>query len=145
MRILITGSRHWMLRNDIQAVIADRLAMTRLVDNEVLYVRHGDNPNGADKFAKLIVQQYNQAGITDIVEEPYPADWDEHGKAAGPIRNQQMLDDNPPVDEIHAFPLQDSRGTVDMMKRGVGHQIPTYNYGWPFPIEGVIDVKKSFK
>lgn len=46
--------------------------------------------------------------------EEYPADWKTHGKAAGPIRNQQMLDEGNP-DLVVAFP--GGRGTADMVKR----------------------------
>jgi hypothetical protein len=43
------------------------------------------------------------------------ADWALHGKAAGPIRNQQMLDEGKP-DLVVAFP--GGRGTADMVRRG---------------------------
>lgn len=44
----------------------------------------------------------------------YPADWKTHGRAAGPIRNQQMLDEGKP-DVVIAFP--GGRGTADMKQR----------------------------
>ena len=44
----------------------------------------------------------------------YPADWKTNGKAAGPIRNQQMLDEEKPH-LIVAFP--GGRGTADMVNR----------------------------
>lgn len=44
----------------------------------------------------------------------YPADWLKHGRAAGPIRNQQMLDEGKP-DIVVAFP--GGRGTADMIAR----------------------------
>jgi len=44
--------------------------------------------------------------------EEYPADWDTHGKAAGPIRNQQMLDTG--IDKVIAFP--GGRGTAHMVE-----------------------------
>lgn len=43
-----------------------------------------------------------------------PADWRTHGKAAGPIRNQRMIDDFKP-DLVLAFP--GGRGTADMVSR----------------------------
>jgi hypothetical protein len=46
--------------------------------------------------------------------ENYPADWKAHGKAAGPIRNQRMLDEGKP-DLVVAFP--GGRGTADMVRR----------------------------
>ena len=44
----------------------------------------------------------------------YDADWHKHGKAAGPIRNQRMLDDGKP-DLVIAF--GGGHGTHDMLKR----------------------------
>lgn len=43
----------------------------------------------------------------------FPADWDTHGRAAGLIRNQQMLDEGQP-DIVIAFP--GGRGTEHMKK-----------------------------
>jgi YspA, cpYpsA-related SLOG family len=42
------------------------------------------------------------------------ADWAKHGRAAGPIRNQRMLDEGKP-DLVVAFP--GGRGTADMVRR----------------------------
>lgn len=49
--------------------------------------------------------------------DEYPADWDNHGKRAGPIRNQRMLDQDP--DLVIAFVPKTgiTRGTGDMVKR----------------------------
>lgn len=44
----------------------------------------------------------------------FPADWKTHGKAAGFIRNQQMLDEGKP-DLVVAFP--GGAGTADMIHR----------------------------
>ena len=44
----------------------------------------------------------------------YPADWRKHGKSAGPIRNQRMLDEGKP-DIVIAFP--GGKGTIDMLRR----------------------------
>jgi hypothetical protein len=44
----------------------------------------------------------------------YPADWRKHGKGAGPIRSQRMLDEFAP-DLVIAFP--GGRGTMDMVSR----------------------------
>lgn len=43
----------------------------------------------------------------------FRADWDTHGKAAGPIRNQQMIDAG--AELVIAFP--GGRGTEDMVRR----------------------------
>lgn len=44
----------------------------------------------------------------------FPADWGKHGKRAGFIRNQQMLDEGKP-DLMIAFP--GGRGTADMVRK----------------------------
>jgi hypothetical protein len=43
----------------------------------------------------------------------FPADWNKHGKAAGPIRNEQMLREGKP-DLVVAFP--GGRGTAHMCR-----------------------------
>jgi UDP-N-acetylmuramoylalanine-D-glutamate ligase len=49
-----------------------------------------------------------------IPVETYEADWDTHGKAAGPIRNKRMLDEGKP-DLVVAFP--GGRGTANMISQ----------------------------
>ena len=44
----------------------------------------------------------------------FPADWAKHGKAAGPIRNAEMLTEFLP-DYIVAFP--GGKGTADMLRK----------------------------
>jgi predicted Rossmann-fold nucleotide-binding protein len=46
--------------------------------------------------------------------EEYYADWKRHGRAAGPIRNKQMLDEGKP-DLVVAFP--GGKGTANMVKQ----------------------------
>jgi hypothetical protein len=59
----------------------------------------------------------------------YPADWDRYGKAAGPRRNQQMLDDGRP-NEVWAFhdDLANSKGTKDMVERAMAADIPVWHF-----------------
>lgn len=45
--------------------------------------------------------------------EEYKADWKKHGRSAGPIRNQRMLDEGKP-DLVVAFP--GGKGTAHMVK-----------------------------
>lgn len=66
---------------------------------------HGD-ARGADTLAK----EWAEYGGLDV--ESYPADWSTHGRAAGPIRNQQMLASG--VDYVIAFP--GGRGTAHMVQ-----------------------------
>lgn len=56
-----------------------------------------------------------------IPYETYEADWDTHGKSAGMIRNQQMIDEGKPTLAI-GFP--GGRGTADMKRRVLKAEIP---------------------
>lgn len=71
-------------------------------------VIHG-GARGADSLAGRWARETH-----GVVEETFPADWDKHGKAAGPIRNQQMLDEGRP-NLVVAFP--GGAGTADMVRR----------------------------
>lgn len=118
MRVLICGSRGWHDPGPITALIAgyDILAEGR---NEKLTIIHGDAP-GADRLAKRIGKQWG----AEVIDEP--ADWGRHGKAAGPIRNQKMIDDHKP-EIIWAFrSAGKSNGTDDMVEKGRAAGIPTF-------------------
>ena len=103
MRILVTGSRNWTDR----AAIAQALLDLRMEGPPVIV--HGACPTGADAIADELATSWGW----EI--ERHPADWDRHGKAAGPLRNQEMVDAG--ADVCVAFPHGDSRGTRDCMKR----------------------------
>jgi hypothetical protein len=67
---------------------------------------------GGAKGADTLAEEW--AKIQEIECVVYHADWAKHGRAAGPIRNQQMLDDSKP-NLVVAFP--GGRGTADMVRR----------------------------
>lgn len=52
------------------------------------------------------------ASANNIPVMPFPANWDEYKKAAGPIRNKQMADY---ADELLAVWDGESRGTKNMI------------------------------
>lgn len=82
--------------------------------------------SGRDAFAPSLVIHGGAQGADRIAREwcicrkvecrGYAADWKRHGRAAGPIRNQRMLDDGKP-DLVIAFP--GGRGTADMVRRAI--------------------------
>ena len=74
---------------------------------------------GADSMARVLAKKLG------IKVEPYPAKWDEHGKAAGAIRNSQMLKEGKP-DFCLAFhnDIKKSKGTADMVKKCQASGIP---------------------
>jgi len=55
--------------------------------------------------------------------QTFHADWGTYGRAAGPLRNQRMIDEGEP-DLVVAFPLEDSRGTWDAVRRAKAAGIP---------------------
>lgn len=63
---------------------------------------------GADSMAERYAAEYKHE--IDV----FPADWDTHGRKAGPLRNQQMLDEGKP-DLVIAF--SGGTGTADMVRR----------------------------
>ncbi len=79
-RVLITGSREWTDRERLESVLW--YEMDRHPDTVFV---HGDCPRGADRMVReaCIRLGYQQ--------EPHPADWDRHKKAAGFIRNAEMV------------------------------------------------------
>lgn len=114
MRVLVCGSRTFeddqIVTTVLEGFYSEQM-MTVVID--------GACPTGADEFASR---------FTGVAHERYPADWETHGKAAGPIRNQQMLDASKP-EVVLAFvdkPLGESRGTADMVRRAKEAGVPTY-------------------
>ena len=68
--------------------------------------------SGADRFAE------RYAAERGIEIEVFPAEWKKYGRAAGPIRNREMLDyAKEAIPEIAAFWDGKSKGTKDMLKR----------------------------
>lgn len=76
-------------------------------DTGIQRIVNGD-ARGADRLSTA------WASARDIDIAKYPADWDKHGRAAGPIRNQQMLSAED-IDLVVAFP--GGAGTADMVRR----------------------------
>lgn len=74
---------------------------------------------GADTLARKYAERHK------IHVLPFPAQWDLHGKAAGPIRNTEMLRVGKP-DLVIAFMAKDSRGTKNMVSQAEKAGIPVY-------------------
>lgn len=75
--------------------------------------------SGADHLA------YNWARDRGVDVLEFPADWKAHGRAAGPIRNRQMLAEGKP-NEVVAFP--GGRGTADMIRAARAAGVPVWEY-----------------
>jgi hypothetical protein len=96
MRILITGSRDFKDYATVArgiTVAIDELRDLLKIDNEIVVI-HGA-ARGADSLAEEFVnksEQFFKARDIVIRSERHHADWKKHGRAAGPLRNQEMVD-----------------------------------------------------
>lgn len=108
LTVLICGSRHFTTSARIEQVV------NNLPQDATVVV---GGARGADFIAE------RAARSRGLHVEVYRARWDLHGKAAGPIRNQQMADRRPNI--VIAF-IQDEmgRGTGDMVTRARRAGIP---------------------
>lgn len=105
LRILVTGSRRWtdvkLLEQTLDGVLGDWPAIkTTLI--------HG-GAEGADTMAE---KWANENGLWI---ERHAASWKLYGKAAGPIRNSEMVNSHPNV--CVAFLMEGSRGTRDCLSK----------------------------
>jgi hypothetical protein len=123
-RVLITGSRDWDDSEPIRTALSN--AFRAIPIGSCLKVVHGDCPTGADAMASEWVKEM-QTQCFPVFEEPHPAIWLKHGKAAGPIRNQEMVDLG--ADICFAFPVPSSRGTIHCMGAAEKAGIPVVNLG----------------
>lgn len=120
MRVLVCGGR------DFDDRVAVFCALNKLQPSVVIQ----GGARGADRLA------VEWAYLRGARCETFNANWVKNGKFAGPIRNQQMLDEGRP-DLVLAFP--GGRGTADMVRRArkagiaIHHQVPAGNAAQPNP------------
>ncbi|MEU9259026.1 SLOG family protein [Streptomyces sp. NPDC048212] len=101
--VIVTGSRDLLDGNKVWDELEELLP-----DFGPLFIRHGACPTGADRFASIWCNDFYGPN-EGVFEIKHPANWDLHGKAAGPIRNREMV--HAGADLCLAFPLGESRGT----------------------------------
>jgi hypothetical protein len=97
--ILCTGSRTYSNYNEVARQLS--IAISDLVElgYKRIKVRHGNNvykdKPSADglvvEFINKIRPSMRSRGV-DVDLDPVNPDWDTHGRAAGPIRNHDMVD-----------------------------------------------------
>lgn len=102
MKVIIAGSRHMPFSHYpmiAQAVEKSGYAVTEVVCGMA---------RGADMFGAKWAYE------NGIPVKKFPANWDEHGKAAGPIRNAEMAEY---ADAAIIFIWDGSRGSADMERK----------------------------
>lgn len=117
-RILVTGSRDWWSKEVVWEALQE--AYSYCPGGVEAVVVHGACPSGADSLAS------GWARANKVKIERHPADWKTHGRAAGPIRNREMVKLG--ADICLAFIRDNSRGasgTADMTEKA---GIPTLRF-----------------
>lgn len=102
LRVLVCGGRDFgdgLMLDDALSRVRHHRGVSHLI--------HG-GARGADALADVWARYHG------VPRSVFFAQWHTHGKAAGPIRNQRMLDEGK-LDLVVAFP--GGRGTEDMVRR----------------------------
>lgn len=110
MRVLVCGDRNWSDKKKIRARLSLCLVGTTII--------HGA-ARGADSIAGEVARELG----FEVCE--FPAEWERFGRAAGPIRNRQMIEEGH-LDYILAFhsDLSKSKGTKNMVEQAKKVGIP---------------------
>jgi hypothetical protein len=110
VKVLCCGGREWQYKGIIRRVLTT-VRPTSIVEGEC---------RGADVICRQVAETLG------IPVHKHPADWKKHGKAAGHIRNQEMLDKHPDIELVLAFhnDIANSKGTGDMKRRAEKAGIP---------------------
>lgn len=82
-RIVVAGCRDYTDYNEAKVFIEDCLKQFRSND---IFILISGTCRGADQLGEQFAKE------NGWVVECYPADWKKYGRAAGPIRNKQMID-----------------------------------------------------
>ena len=116
MRYIIAGPRTWTNDKFVDHILDQYVAFGDTVIT-------GKCPTGVDKMA----EDYAERRFAKL--ETYPADWDKHGKAAGPIRNRDMAEDCRYSGGI-LIAIWDgkSRGTKNMIDNALKVRLETHVY-----------------
>lgn len=115
MKFLFCGDRNW---NDIEYILTVMQVLQEVFGD--FTVIEGE-ANGADSISRECAIELG------LLVEKYPADWNKFHRAAGPIRNQQMLTEGNP-DGVLAFhnDLKSSKGTKNMVDISMKIGLPVY-------------------
>lgn len=109
-RIIIVGSRKY---NDYHKMLEelDNLGIHLINTIDPVEIISG-HASGADALGERFAKAYGYPC------KIFAADWSTYGKAAGPIRNEEMAKYAAEADRgiLIAFPIGESRGTRNMVK-----------------------------
>ena len=114
-KVIIAGSRYYCNYRKLVAK-CDAILSKKLNDPDCEVIIVSGCAQGADTLGERYAWHHH------LRVERYPADWDNLGKSAGPIRNEQMAT---VADALIAFPVYGipNRGTLDMIRRAQQHNL----------------------
>lgn len=111
MVVLVCGDRRWTDKETIRQRLKKLPVDTIIIHGNNGYEdEKGKVYKGADKLA---AEEARKLGMTDI--RAFPAQWDMYGKAAGPIGNRLMLEQNPTLVLAFHSDLSQSKGTFNLI------------------------------
>lgn len=129
MKLVIAGGRELKVT---AGFIAELIAIINVQPSEVI----SGGARGIDRCAEVFVEQWNQMYKTpqsipssyvskEIKLTVMEADWQEHGKAAGPIRNEEMAKAG---DALLLIWDGESRGSANMKQQMEKLGKPVYEF-----------------
>ena len=120
IRIIVAGTRTFSDYELLRSKLDDFICKLKQKHPDKQVVIITGAAKGADQLGSLYAKNHN------IPLKEFPADWNTYGRAAGPIRNQQMLDyalrETP---ALIVFWDGESRGTKNMMNIAKRHNVQT--------------------
>ena len=116
MRLLVCGGRDFSDADLLHRCIKETSTLCNFdpYSCEELTIIHG-GASGADALAGVYAKR------NGIPCEVYPANWKKYGRAAGPIRNKQMIEEGKPD---YVLALYGGTGTLNMVKQAISAGIP---------------------
>lgn len=126
-RILVCGDRKWE-DDDMVCSMLYELQKEYHITTIIEGGAEGADMASARAAAKL-----------KLILRTWPALWAQYGKAAGPIRNRQMLDDEPDLVVAFHDDLKNSKGTKNMCQLAILGNVKTLHC---YHVDGGWDIRR---
>ena len=123
-KIIICGGRHFDDYEALEKVVDKVISELKLTSQEIEIV--SGHCQGTDLLGELYAEKH---GLKCTV---FPANWKKFGKAAGPIRNSEMIkyisdSENPAV---IALVGPNAKGTMDTVNKAIKARFSVYKIGY---------------
>jgi hypothetical protein len=117
MRIIIAGSRTFTNYDYLKGYCSTVIGFLNSEDIEII----SGGANGADRLGEKFAKEFNYS------IKKFPANWNKHGKSAGFIRNNEMIDYAKETDcMVICFWDGKSKGTKHTIGLANKHNIKVY-------------------